>query len=483
MNSPLETLSQIYPKHVWIDLSLADLAVVKLPQTDRERRSVNLSQVDLNLLCTIAIKKWISRAVELEVKSIFPCCLGGKDTLELISKLVNGFALQIGQTKVVFIPNDAIDLTEFEVPQEWVDLPNWAADYYVPIRVDLERKHLHLWGFVAYHDLKNKAEFDRVFHNYHPIESATIANLDLLVAACELQAIGDTSPVQLGIDRLPELTPTALENTIQYLQQRQSHRSPRLDLPFIQWGAILNSSQSLERYLNPETDLSTWWTSTKIAICEGWETLENFFNPPQAIPALASAKKLPALDRVRSVSLGSASEIKAAITDLYQQQTDVSLPAEITGITDLVPLLQTCKNERVWWQAAEYLWTLQPDLPPSIARIRKLESRFAGHEIALTIATIPTPANRIAVLVRLYPAAQGTSLPAGLQLIVRDEYGVNFLTTPQGEPYVATARTAIKDSCIQLYFVADARDRFVACITLDDTEVAKAFKLPPLPLV
>ncbi len=482
MNAPLETLSQIYPKHVWIDLSSAELSLVKLPQNERDRQEAMLAQVDLNRICMTAIKDWIRSTVSLELQPIFPCWLGGKDTLALISKLVNGFALQIGQTKVVFIPNTAIDLTEFEVPQEWVDLPHWAADYYVPIRVDLEREQLHLWGFIGYDELKIQAQFDRVFRNYHLIGTETIADLELLITACELQS-SDAATVRLDLGAIAELSASALEKTLQQLQQHRGRLSPRLELPFSQWGALLDRSHSLERYLNPETDLGSWWQDPQSAICDGWETLVNFFNPPQAIPALSATTQLPPLNLVRGVSLGSASEIAAAIATLYQHQTDVPLPATPSGIADLVPLLQYCHNERIWWQAAEYLWTLQPDLPPSIARIRKLDTQFAGSEIALTIATIPTPDRRIAVLVRLCPVARGNHLPPGLQLILRDECGVNFLTTSQGDPYVATARETIQDSCIQLYFVADARDRFVAWITLNDTEVTKAFKLPQLPLV
>ncbi len=471
MITTVDMLRQIYPEHVWIDLS-SEQVRLNLPH---QILDLSLSQIDLNRLCMTVVKSWISQTIELELKSVFPCWFGGKDRLEFISKLVNGFSIQLGETKIIFIPSDSIDLAEFTVPQEWVDLPNWAANYYVPIRVDLEQKCLHLWGFISYQDLKSKSQFDRVFRNYQVAGETTTSDLRLLQELCELQTIPESIEVEPGIDSISQLSAT-VDKLIQQLQQHNSRFSPRLELPFAQWGAILNRPQWLERYLNPETDLSIWWKSTKLAICDGWESIENFINPPQAIPALNPFKKLPSLDRVNEVSLGSDREIKAAITELYQQQTDLQIPDSIDR-EDLIPLLKHCKTAKIWWKAVEYLWAIQPDHPILVTRIRTLETQFTGHSIALMISMIPTPDDRIAVLARLYPAGGSTHLPPGLQLTIQDDRGTNFLTNPQGDPYVAEAREDIKDICIQLYFVADANDRFVSCITLDQVSTSKAFKL------
>jgi hypothetical protein len=474
MNPTLETemLRQIYPEHVLIDLS-SEQVRLNLPSQGQD---LSLSQIDLNQLCMTVVKSWISKTIELEIKPVFPCWFGGKDRLDFISKLVNGFAVQIGETKIIFIPSDSIDLEEFTVPQEWVDLPNWAANYYVPVRVDLHGQHLHLWGFISHADLKNKAQFDRVFRNYQIAGIDTIANLDLLQEYCELHTLPKSIEIDAEIDSVHQLSAT-VDKLIQQLQQHNSRFSPRLELPFAQWGAILNRPQWLERYLNPETDLSVWWKSTKLAICDGWESIDNFINPSQAIPALNPFKKLPSLDRVNGISIGYDREIKAAITELYQQQNDLPIPDSIER-EDLIPLLKHCKTAKIWWKAVEYLWAIQPDHPILVTRIRTLETQFAGHSIALMISMIPTPDRRIAVLARLYPTGGITHLPPGLQLTIQDDRGTNFLTNPQGEPYVAIARENTKDVCIQLYFVADANDRFVSCITLDKVSISKAFTLP-----
>lgn len=485
------TLIEKYPDHVWIDISDIGEFEAKLSEQQLEDGDYYLSRVDLNQLCMVVIKKWLSEFFDLELRSIFPCTFGGKENLEYISKLVNGFALQVGKTRLVFIPSQSLDMDEVEIPQEWVDLPNWAADYYLPIQVDVEGGYLHLWSFISHRDLKGKARFDRVFRNYQISRSDAIENLDVLFAACELQSQGELTPARAKIDFLPKLTPADSGKLIEKLQQYRSSFSPRLEFPFEQLGAILNDRQYLQTYLFPkqktesesstiETNLESW---IKNIFGDGWKLLVNYINPPEAVPALNSQKLLPKLTSVKKVSLATPDEIKAAIAKLYQQQTDVPIPQEIVGVEDLIPLLQNCKNDIIWWNAAEYLWTIQPDLSPSVTGICNLKTKFVDREIAMMVAMIPTPNLEIAVLVRLYrgdlrDGDWETHLPPGLQLSVRDDRGNNFLKDPDGTPIIATAGTDVKDSSIQLCFVADLEDRFSVCITLGSVEVTESFKLP-----
>jgi hypothetical protein len=473
-----EMLTEIYPEHIWIDISQTLQFESKLSAEQLRDRDYNLSRVDLNQLCMVAIKKWLGEVFDLKIESVFPCTFGGKDNLEFISKLVNGFALQLGKTRLVFIPSQSIDLTEIEIPQEWVDLPNWAADYYIPIQVDVEAKYLHLWTFISHYNLKNSGEFDRVFRNYEIPDGAETKNLDVLFTACELHALG-------------ELTPKRAKNElIDQLRQHRSAFSPRLELLFGSWGAILNVEQRLEALNSskPEPDpipTDDYIEYLKSLMRDGWEFFNSVLNSPQVVGCLPAPIIMERfgikieLDAVKGTSLKSPDEIEAAITKVYEQQGEVPLPKEIVGVEDLIPLLKSCKNDQVWWQAAEHLWAIQPDLSPSIPAFRKLKTQFSGREIALMIATIRTPQNRFAVLVRLYPAGGYTALPPQLQLSVRDGQGVNFLIDSQGKPIVVTSRAEVMDSSIQLYFVADSEDRFNACISLGSTQVTEHFPLPP----
>ena len=486
----IEMLSKIYPEHSWIDLSEIGETNSILSAEQLRDRGYHLSRVDLNQLCMVAVKKWLSEIFDLELKSVFPCTFGGTENLEFISGLVNGFALQVGKTRLVFIPSQSIDLTEIEIPQEWVDLPNWAGDYYIPIQVDVEGKYLHLWTFISHYDLKNNGEFDPVFRNYEIADNAGSKSLDVLFTACELHSLGELAPKRAEIAPVPTLATADANKLIKQLQEHRSGFSPRLELPSSSWGAILNIEQCLEDLNSPKTEPDPKSSDDYIKYIhslmrDGWEFLNNVVYSPQAVAALPAPIIMERfgikieLDAVKGMSLKSPEEIKTAISKVYEQQSDVPLPKEIIGVEDLIPLLKSYKNDKIWWQAAEHLWAIQPDLSPSTPAFRKLETQFAGREIALMIATIRTPQNRFAVLVRLYPVGGYTALPPQLQLSVRDEQGVNFLIDSQGKPIVVTARAEVMDSSIQLYFIADSEDRFNACISLGSTQVTEDFILPP----
>jgi Protein of unknown function (DUF1822) len=470
----IESLTEIYPDHIWIDLSKTGQFESKIFTEQLRDRDYNLSQVDLNQLCMVAVKKWLGEIFDLEIKSVFPCTFGGKDNLEFISQLVNGFALQLGKTRLVFIPSQAIDLTEVEIPQEWVDLPNWAADYYIPIQVDVEGKYLHLWTFISHYNLKNSGEFDRVLQNYEIPDDVETKNLDVLFTACELHSLGELTPKRAAIEIVPPLVAADATKLIEQLQQHRSASSPRLKLSFNQWGAILSDEQFLERYCykGVEIDLGEWLKFTKMVICDGFELMGHFINPPQTVPVLYP-ERIPSLHVIQGVQLGSDIEISEAITHLYHQQTELLMPEGSISIDATIPLLKSCKTPEIWWRAAEYLWTVQPEHPFLITRITQLETKFAGQSIALMISMIPTLDDRTAVMIRLYPSDHSTYLPFGLQMTIQDDLGINLLTDPSGNAYVATAGG--ESQCIQHYFTMTPGERFVSCISLDNVKILKNF--------
>ena len=112
-----QALIQIYPEHVWIDI--ADL------ESSRNKAELDRYWID-------KISKYLTD-LGLVVKSVFP----SEDLYRsFISETLDGFILSVSGIKVMFVPSYDLDLAGFEIQQEWVDLSNWAADYYVPIQID-----------------------------------------------------------------------------------------------------------------------------------------------------------------------------------------------------------------------------------------------------------------------------------------------------------------------------------------------------------
>jgi hypothetical protein len=87
------------------------------------------------------------------------------------------------------------------------------------------------------------------------------------------------------------------------------------------------------------------------------------------------------------------------------------------------------------------------------------------------VGVLATDNGQIAVLLRSHPLEERSKLPSGLSLRVLDE---------TGEPIpglAATSREKAIDSYIQLYFLADAGDRFTVTLTLGDNSLSEQFKI------
>jgi Protein of unknown function (DUF1822) len=484
MLSVISTLAEIYSQHVFIQLELSDLDAI-----DSE---TCLNRVDLNQLCADSIQKWLNTNTELAIESAFPCQLSSRNNLKFIAKLVNGFVLHVGTTRIVFIPSETIDLEEFEVHQEWIDLPNWAADYYVPVQVDLEQQYLHLWGFISYADLTAQATLDPIFRTYHVNAAHTIANLDLLQANYELSGLKSV-PMRTEITPvIDRLSSTEAAESIERLQQHDSQLSPRLDLSFPIWGAILNEPQWLERYQSPHhqrikvphhqvTHLSALLKQVTMAIGNRWRTVEESIDPSPLSPAWRSnsARLRSRLrpNHFRGIPLTTPAEIKLAIAHLYESQSDLPTPSQITGSNDLIPLIHHSPLETVRWKAVEYLRSIEPNHPILPTQpILDLGIGFQGEEIALVVSTIEKLDRSLAISIQLYPIGESDRLPSGLELSLKDEHGEPVLEA-SGKPYVATVRADALIGRIQLYFVADRDERFSACIRLDETQIVEEFRV------
>jgi Protein of unknown function (DUF1822) len=464
----IQSLAQIYPEHIWIDI-------------DPNSYSLSLNQVELNQLCIGAVTKYLTESQDLIVRSIFP---SEASQLPFVSKLINGFALTIAGTKVVFIPSLDLDLIGFEVPREWVDLENWFADYYVPIRVDPEYNCLHLWGFISHQYLQQTANLDRNFCNYEVEGVNLIGDLDSLWIACDLVANAMTESERGEIPKLDLLSQIEVAILIDQLHQHRSIFSPRLVLPFEQWGAIINSPEYLAMYANlipAITKISDWFRSQVTEIEDtgntlldrGWMTITALLNSQKPLSGYFAAPD-PKTFIVGTIPLSNDREIDRAIKNLYENQDPtkkVDLPVNIDSPQSLlVHLIQYTSDEYLRWQAAEYLWTIAPDRHPNWhRRIKDLGLVLQGYQLGLMVAAIPLLNGTYAVLNRLYPIGSEDSLPPNIRLSLLAEDGNQLCE--------AISKSTVKDSYIQLYFTASIDDRFNVRVSTTDASITEAFAI------
>ena len=230
-NPNLKSIASIYPDHVWIEVDKCEAS--------------SIGQIELNQFCLNQISVYLQHQLGLTIKESAP---SHSNINQFIWNLVNGFVLEVEGVRIVFIPSQDIDIAGFEVSKEWVDLPHWFADYYVPIQVDLEHDYLRLWGFISHKSLKSQAHFDATIRSYEVDGTNLINELDALWMSCDLQSVGELTPQRGEIPPLTQLSPAEVTIWIDRLKTHQSVFSPRLNLSFEQWGAILDNSQYLQMY-------------------------------------------------------------------------------------------------------------------------------------------------------------------------------------------------------------------------------------------
>jgi Protein of unknown function (DUF1822) len=465
----IQALSEIYREHLWIDVDFSNL-------------DPDLSRSELNQFCIAAVHKYLSHNLNLVVESTFP---SEELYFPAISASIDGFALSISGAKVIFIPSQDLDLMGFEVEREWVDLSNWAADYYVPIQVDIAHNYLHLWGFIAHQDLQQNANLDRNLQSYEVEGADLIDEMDTLWMNCELVAHGDLAPERGKMLRLAALSDAEAKSLIDRLQQHQWSYSPRLLLPFEQWGAILNSPEYLSAYTNSVpviTKIGNWFRSQLTEIessglswaDRGWKTIEQMCDRLQPLPGYFATADLEAKFSVRGVALSTDREIDRAVHNLYTNQSSspkVNLPADVKspGLR-LVYLMQHTTDETLRWQAAEYLWTISPANSQNWHRlIKDLGLVMQGHKLGLMVAAIPLLDGTYAILNRVYPIGTEDYLPPDVQLNLLSENGDRL--------YQVTSRVTVLDNYIQIYFTGSVGDRFNICITMNNASVTESFAL------
>ena len=463
----IQALTKIYPEHIWINVNFDSLDKC-------------LTQAEIDLISIAAVKEYLSD-LGLVVKSIFP-----SEESQLISviNLVNGFALSINGIKIAFILSHDLDLLGFEVPREWVDLSNWAADYYVPIQIDLEHNYLHLWGFISHQHLLQTATLDRNLQSYEVENIDLIDELDTLWVAGDLVASGGLAPERGQIASLTSLSNLEAKVLIDRLQQHKSIFSPRLVLPFEQWGAIINSPEHLAMYINPAlaiTKIGDWFrsqlavvkTASNTIVDRGWVAIDQFCNQPEILSGYFATSQKTKFG-VRGIALNNDREIHRAVKNLYanQQPTKkVNLPDDLDSPSSLlVHLIQSTTDETLRWQAAEYLWTIAPDDRHNYHRkIKDLGLVMQGHKLGLMVAVIPLLEQRYAILNRVYSLGNEDYLPPNIKLSLSSEANEQL--------YQVESRELVQDSFIQLYFTASVGDRFNICVAIDNVSITEAFAI------
>ncbi len=296
----------------------------------------------LNQLALGALKPWVEeeqgheRAVALSAlwQSVPKAGLAESQPWQW----VNGSAMVVAGQRWIVIPTDDLDVEQFRVPQEWVDISSWSGDYYLMVQLDPEAGWLQVRGYLNHSQLKEQATYDEGDRTYCINDDALIQDIDLLWVMSELESVDQR---QAELAEIPSLSPGQVEPLIQQICQEleqagpasakaplpQTAFSPRLVLSFEQWAGIMENPEfrrSLERAMRASlsangkvTQLRRWLAGT----CEPvWQSLEQL----PSLQVSRGLRQMPAqsVSRGKRLSLAGLQSPLTLWTTVTEETTD-----------------------------------------------------------------------------------------------------------------------------------------------------------------
>lgn len=267
----------------------------------------------VNFICLQSCLQWFEEYFSEEPALKFTP-FGTEKSQSINWEFVNGSVIQVGNSRLVLIPTDDVEIEEFSVPQEWVDIPHWRGDYYLAVGVNLEADAADCWlrvrGFTTHRRLKLEGKYDGDNRSYClPVEALTenLNVLELTMGLC----------LQEEVPILPALSENETKSLLEILGNSGVF-FPRLqtNIPFAKWGALLANDLAKNQLYNRRlgkfdavavgVKLSGWWENV---FESGWQSLEEFMNLHSGQLSLAFRRKESptrevAVEGIKLVDLG-----------------------------------------------------------------------------------------------------------------------------------------------------------------------------------
>jgi Protein of unknown function (DUF1822) len=525
----VELLKECFPEQLWLEFS-PEQQEAAWRQTDQQAGDAACWRGYLNRLAAMVLSDWFAH----EDPSSAPLQpWPSQEEWPTIWQFVSGVPFTLGNIKLVMIVDEAITRRELEVPKEWVDIPEWAAQYYLAVQIDLEKQILGVRGWMDYEGLVTSASYHSFHHSYSVALEQLHTDLDLLWYQVERFA-----PAVLSI------APLAVPGSIELIALAQRLSIP-LTLPllapsmrFEAWASLLvnpnwrrflyQRQMGQQRWLSLSQCLQRKWTEIEEA---GWQQLQpismtrsfalrgsdgsdvedfkllcqEFGRIPHKAQALAQA--LETVDRLHPqndvpdaaeylLQAGKPSKLLNPPTQTVEQllplldasQSEVTrlLAAKLLLRLDphlqpplhaLVQLTQHTEEEDLRWHAFDILTKLpNPPTANGIQLVRPLEElglRLAGDPLELSIALMECPGGSIAVRLRVHARGERSDLRVGVRLRL-----LNLLEQPlyfDGTEIPVEEVSIERTRCLQLKLNVDPGDSFIAEVRLGDARVHHYF--------
>ena len=251
---------------------------------------------------------------------------------------VNGSLIGVDNVRLALIPTDEIDHSELVVPQEWVDIPSWVADYYLAVQVDSDQAVIRIAGYVTHRQLKERGYYDSNDRTYCLDTDRLTTDLNALWLSYAHYTADQVKTVLMPLATLS--TPQA-DQLIQRLGTA-NELMPRLEVPFAMWGALLDNPAWRRRLFqqrqtgNPAplaTRLSNWLQGQFEA---GWQSATDWLTaPPVAAAMRSAASQEDRVCRVKHLTFGEGQlDLMISLAAISDTEVRIELqvrPTEGTG--------------------------------------------------------------------------------------------------------------------------------------------------------
>ena len=255
----------------WLDFTETDWTAA-LQQCDRLSPPGIARQAALNRLAIALLQPWLPEELNLDL-DLWP----NSQQLEALWTVVNGVAWSAGDFKLVAIASSGF-AADFSVPQEWVDIPEWVADYYIAIQVDVGDRVARIAGYCTHKDLKTIGQYDPYDRAYHLTSEQLTDDIYTLFMLRDAGLEGETTVV---VPTIPDISPAQASNLLDRLSDREIP-FPRLERPFALWAACLRDRQWMQQLYERRqgiapslgsraVNLAAWARGLADTVAAGWQ--------------------------------------------------------------------------------------------------------------------------------------------------------------------------------------------------------------------
>ncbi|VXD17537.1 conserved hypothetical protein [Planktothrix serta PCC 8927] len=413
MTLSFDDLTAMYPEQIWIELFPEELEKA-WKQTEYYYTPTSRWNAYLNYITLSNFINWVK--ADPDIQDSLKVWLT-EENLPSIWEIINGTKLTLGETQFLIIPTDKTNFSEFRIPQEWVDIPNWIAHYYIAVQINSDDHWMRMWGYTTYEKIRKQGKYDPIDRTYILDPEDLIEDLNTMWVAREL-----FPPLPLEVQSLPILSTIEIEAGIQKLS-KLTQSSPRLALNFEEWATLIS---------NPETRQQLYQQRL-----------------------LNSQKKSNSVDHIES------QEIKANNLSLWLQNIFEAGWQSFDKLLEIEP------------QKTAYQFRNNStfnEFPIKTAKLIDLGMELKGIAVILLVAITLETEKKVAIRVQLHPANGETYLPPYLKLSLLSE----------AEAILQEVQSRSHDNYIQLKrFKSPVGKSFSIQLSLGNINIKESFVFYP----